>query len=123
MAQVVGAVGLLIVLIGVFGFFFPSALLDLVERVGANSVGFALSIVIRATLGVLFIVAASSTRLPELIGAVGVLSLAAALGIAVIGHSRMRRFMQWWTTWPMWLVRLTLTLVVGFGALLVYAAA
>ena len=123
MAVTIAAVGLLIVLIGVFGLLLPSALLGFAERAGSSSTGFLLSIVVRAGLGIVFLFAASSTRFPRAIGALGILSLVAAVALAVIGHARMRKFMHQWTRWPTWFVRASLLLVIGFGAFLIYATA
>ena len=122
MEVTIAAVGLLIVLIGLFGLIAPSGLLGFAQRVAGSTAGFLTSILIRAALGVVFLVAASSTRFPTAITVVGVISLLAAVGLVLIGHARMQRFMDRWATWPIWFVRVSLVFVVGFGAFLTYAA-
>ncbi len=122
MAVTVAAVGLIIVLIGLIGILTPSGLLGFAQRVAGSTAGFVMSILVRAALGIVFLLAASSTRLPTVISAIGILSLLAAVGLALIGPARMQRFMHRWTTWPIWFVRLSLLFAISFGALLTYAA-
>ena len=122
MVVTVVAVGLIIVLIGLIGLIAPSGLLGFAQRVAGSTTGFPMSIVVRAALGIVFLLAASSTRFPRAIGVVGVISLLAAFGLALIGHARMQRFMHQWSTWPLWFVRLSLLVVISFGAFLTYAA-
>jgi hypothetical protein len=123
MAVTVAAVGLIIVLIGAFGLLRPSAIIGFASRTGSSRSGFVSSVSLRAVLGLVFLWAAPNTRLPRIVSAVGVLSFLAAVGLVLIGHSRMQRFIHRWTAWPAWFVRLTLLLLIGFGALLIYAAA
>jgi len=123
MALTVAGVGLIIVLIGVLGLIMPSALVGLAERTAGSHAGFLFSIALRAVLGIVFVFAASSTRFPRAIGAIGFLSIGVAVGLVLIGHARMQRFVQRWTEWPAWFVRVSLLAVVGFGSFLVYAAA
>ncbi len=119
----VPVIGLLIVLTGVIGLLVPSALIRFVQRVWSTSTGFLVSIVGRAVLGTVFLVAASNSRFPWAIGAVGVISLASAMAIPAIGRFRMLRFVNSWTRWPPWSVRLSLLVAIGFGAFLIYASA
>ena len=119
----VPAVGSLVVLLGVIGLLVPSALIRFVERAWSSSTGFLTSIAVRAALGIVLLLVASNTRFPWAIGALGIISLAAAVAMPVIGHARMREFVHQWTKWPPWSVRLSLLLAIGFGAFLVYTSA
>ena len=73
-------------------------------------------------LGVLLLAAASSTRFPWAIGALGVLSLAAAVSLPLLGYERLREFVDWWMARPQGFVRGWSLAACGFGAFLVWAA-
>ena len=119
----VPAVGSLIVLLGVIGLLVPSTLIGFVERAWSSSAGFLTSIVVRVTLGIVLLLVASNTRFPWAMAALGIISLAGAVAMPVIGPARMRKVVHQWTKWPTWSVRLSLLLAIGFGAFLVYSSA
>lgn len=116
------AVGVLIALIAVFGMFKPSALVGFSNRTRGSRAGFMLSVLLRAILGVTFLIAAPGTRFPGIVTALGVLSVAMALVLSMMGHARMQRFILRWATWPAWLVRSVPVPVIVLGALPIYAA-
>jgi hypothetical protein len=122
MSAAVAAFGWLVAGLGVLGVVRPAALMGLVERPWRSPAGLYLAFAIRAALGVLLVAAASSTRFPRIIGALGLVSLAAAALIPALGHARMRRFVEWWAARPAGLLRALSAGACAFGAFLVYAA-
>jgi hypothetical protein len=122
MGVAVAGFGLLVLVIGVLGLLQPARLVAWVERTWQSRAGFQLAIALRALLGILLIASASSTRFPWLIGALGVLSLAAAAALPVLGYARVRSFVEWWTARSTGFVRAWSLVACAFGAFLVYAA-
>jgi hypothetical protein len=122
MKGAVAALGLLVFALGALGVARPRGLLQLVERPWRSRAGLYLAVAFRAVLGVALIAAASSTRYPWAIGAIGVLALVAAVAIPLLGYERCRRFVEWWLARSGGFVRATALAACAFGAFLVYAA-
>lgn len=121
MTVAVAAVGLFVLVLGVLGLVRPATLIGLVERPWKSQTGLYLAIVFRSLLGVLLIAAASGTRFPWVLGALGVLSLISAVLIPLIGYERLSRFVEWWATRPAGFVRAWALVACAFGAFLIYA--
>ncbi len=81
------------------------------------------AILVRVAIGVLFLLAAPSCRLPVVVQVVGILALIAALAIFLIGRTRLDSFLTWWLGRPQSLIRSWSIVAIGFGALLIYAGA
>jgi hypothetical protein len=122
MRVAIAAFGLFVLALGVLGVARPAALIGLVERPWRSRAGFHVAVGLRAVLGVLLLAAASSTRFPRVIGALGVLSLIAAVSIPLLGYERLRRFVEWWVARPADFVRAWSLLACAFGSFLIYAA-
>ena len=122
MTLAIATVGLLILALGVVGLARPASLMSLVERPWTSRTGFYVAIAVRAAFGILLVAAASSTRFPWAIGALGVLSLIAAVLIPVLGYDRIRRFVAWWVARPTGVVRIWACGACAFGGFLIYAA-
>ena len=86
--------------LGVVGLVRPASLVRLVEFPWRSRTGLYVAIAFRIVLGILLVAAASSTRFPWIIGALGVLSLIAAVLIPVLGYDRIRGFVEWWAQQP-----------------------
>jgi uncharacterized protein YjeT (DUF2065 family) len=69
---------------------------------------------IRIVVGVLFLMAASGTRAPSFITAVGILFIVAGVAIPFIGRARIERLANWWLDKPDGVLR---TWAVAAGAL------
>jgi hypothetical protein len=92
MGVAVAGFGLLVLVIGVLGLLQPASLVAWVERTWQSRAGFRAAIALRAPPGIPLIAAASSTRFPWVIGALGVLSLVAAVAPPVLGYARVHSF-------------------------------
>ena len=122
MKVIVTAFGLVILILGVLGVVRPRSLMNFVERPWRSRSGLNLAVILRLVYGVFLLAAASSTRFPWIIGALGVLSLIAAVSLLFLGYERSRKFVEWWMARPDGFVR-GWSLVAGvFGAFLIYAA-
>jgi hypothetical protein len=60
---------------------------------------------IRIVVGILFLMAASDTRAPSFITAMGILFLLAGVAIPFIGSARIERLATWWLAKPDWVLR------------------
>ena len=115
------AYGLLLLVVGVLGVVRPAALIGFVERLWRSPVGLYLAVLVRAAIGVLLLGAASSTRFPGIIQALGILALVAAVPRLIVGYGRWRTLIEWWAA-RRGFVRGWSLVPVLFGAFLIYAA-
>ncbi len=122
MTAAVALVGLLVFMLGAVGIGQPASLIALVERPWRTRAGLYAAIVFRTLFGLLLVAAASSTRFPWAIAALGVISLIGAIAIAVLGYDRLRSFVAWWAARPSTFVRIWSLAACAFGAFLIYAA-
>lgn len=122
MTVAVAVFGLLIFGVGMLGLVQPLALISLVERPWRSHTGLYLAITFRAVLGVLLVAAASETRFPWILRALGVLSLITAVLIPVLGYARLRSFVDWWSARPEGFIRAWCFVACAFGGFLIYAA-
>ena len=120
MAVIVTVLGVLIAAIGLMGVMIPRILIALVQH-WRGPVRFWFAVSIRLVLGVVFLAVAPDCRAPIVIRAIGVVSVAAALGMIVLGTARLDRFIEWWLGRPLPYVRLWASGAIAFGALLIYA--
>ena len=119
MAVIVTVLGVLIAAIGLMGVMIPRILIALVQH-WRGPVRFWFAVSIRLVLGVVFLAVAPDCRAPIVIRAIGVVSVAAALGMIVLGTARLDRFIEWWLGRPLPYVRLWASGAIAFGALLIY---
>ena len=121
MAIIVSILGGLITLSGIIGIANPHRLINLIEH-WHGPTRFWIAILVRVVLGVVLFAAAPACRLPMFVRIVGVISIVAALGILILGRTRLDSFIRWWLIRPA-LIRISGFVAVAFGVLLVYAGA
>ena len=121
MAVIVTVLGVLIAVIGLMGVVIPRILIALVQHYWRGPARFRFAVSIRLVLGVVFLAVAPDCRAPIVIRAIGVVSVAAALSMIVLGTARLDRFIEWWLGRPRPYVRLWASGAIAFGALLIYA--
>lgn len=78
--------------------------------------------IIRLVLGILFLIAAYSARLPGLMFVIGFLALIGGILIFALGLDRTKAMVNRFKQLPDPVLRLMMLLVLVFGALIVYAA-
>ncbi len=123
MGMVVTLLGILITALGVVIAVAPKRLIDWISSLEPG-IRFRAAILVRVAIGVSFLLAAPSCRLPVVVQVVGILALIAALAILLIGRTRLDSFLTWWLGRPQSLIRSWSIVAIGFGALLlIYAGA
>jgi hypothetical protein len=76
----------------------------------------------RLVIGVVFLVGASKCRFPAVIYGLGILALAAALLLMLLGEPRLDALIRWWSQQPALAIRAWCVLAGLVGALILYAA-
>jgi hypothetical protein len=76
----------------------------------------------RLAIGLVFLAGASTCRVPAIIYGVGILALAAALLLVLLGEPRLDALIRWWSQQPALAIRAWCALAVLVGALVLYAA-
>jgi hypothetical protein len=122
MALIVSLAGMAVAAIGVLGMAAPGQLVHLLGRRRFLTL-LPVTVALRIGLGALFLVAAPDCRLPDLVRAMGVLEIAGAIVLLVLGPGRLRRFVDWWLARPPSFVRGWCSAALVFGVLIVYAGA
>lgn len=90
-------------------------------RIFLDKRGFGLAAVgIRVVVGVLFLMAASDTRAPSFITAMGVLFILAGVAIPFVGFTRIERLANWWLERPDWALRAWAVAAGGLGGVFVW---
>jgi hypothetical protein len=120
MNLVVSLVGVVIGLLAAVGIFAPVRVVGWM-RSWHSSGRFWVAVLVRLVLGVLFILAAPSCRTPQIILALGVLSLVTAVGILALGSKRLDAMIAWWLDLSPVVVAVSFAAAAVFGCFLVYA--
>jgi len=76
----------------------------------------------RLVIGLVFLAGASKCHLPVVIYGVGILALAAALLLVLLGEPRLDALIRWWSQQPALAIRAWCVLAALVGALVLYAA-
>ncbi len=122
MSLLVALFGALIAAFAATGVASPATLLRAVSSLWSDGRGMWIAVVMRLVLGALLIVAAPDCRFPETVRVLGIIAIAAAVVLPLIGTERMNTLVAWWTARPSSFIRAWSLLGVAFGAFLVYAA-
>ncbi len=122
MSLLVALFGALIAAFAATGVASPATLLRAVSSVWSDGRGMWIAVVMRLILGALLIVAAPDCRFPGAVRVLGILSIAAAVALPLIGTERVNTLVTWWTARPSPFIRAWSLLGVAFGAFLVYVA-
>lgn len=99
----------------------PDSVFNLL-RSSANSLGLhVVAVVVRLVLGVALITYAVDSRYPIILAVIGWISLAAAIILGVMGHSKFQRLMAWALSLVSSYGRVGGLLVIVFGGFLIHA--
>ena len=121
MSAIVSAVGIVIAGLGILGVIRPRNLVHLVSIPWKSPSGLYLAIVVRLIFGVALIGAASSSRFPNVLLIIGVLSIITAFLAPLLGFERLREFIDWWLARPPVFIRSWAAIAAVFGVFLVFA--
>ena len=122
MSTSVFAVGLLLAGIGAACAAFPAKLVSLISRLRGKWWLLPVGAAIRVGLGGILVLAAEGSRHPTAVAGLGVFLIAAGVLVLVLGRGRIDGWIGWWTTRPMWVVRLSSGATLAFGLVLIAAA-
>src|SRR5262245_35662953 len=121
MSYVVAAIATLILAIGALGVVVPGQVVAVLSSWPPDTL-VAVGIATRLAIGVIFLLAASRCRIPAVITGIGILALAGAVLLVLLGEPRVDALVQWWTQLPTLAIRAWCALAALVGALVLYAA-
>ena len=117
--------GLLILTFGAIGILVPSVLVWIAQH-AVTSGAFYIIATVRIALGLVLISAASASRVPKTLRALGYLILIAGVTTALMGlvaMERARAVIEWWLQQGPGVIRLAGVLVLALGSFVAYACA
>lgn len=93
------------------------------KMIGLSSKALFLNVMgaLKIVLGVIYLIVASGCKLPWLVIAIGILTAGGTIAFFALGMDKIRKFMGWLGTWPLWGCRIWGLVAMALGALLVYA--
>ncbi|MBT8478097.1 MAG: hypothetical protein KJO06_04205 [Gemmatimonadetes bacterium] len=77
--------------------------------------------IVRIGIGIVFVLAAPSTRLPGFVWALGLLSIFSGIALPILGFDRLKKYTDWWLVKPDTAFRGWSLLGILLGALLLWA--
>ena len=81
-----------------------------------------LAAVLRITIAVIFLLAASQCKIPAIIIALGILLLVSAIVMFTVGLEKQKAFLGWWRQKPPLVLRLMAVTAILLGAVVLYSA-
>lgn len=120
MIPIVVLFGAAIAVLGLVGLVYPRALVHFIESFWQSPRGIYLAIGIRIILGLVLIMSAWEARYPLAFQVLGVITLVAAAAGAVLGVSRLQKFIAWWLAKPLSFVRAWAFIAIGLGLFLIF---
>lgn len=119
MKILVSIFGGLICLAGVVLLVFPARFREFMNK-WTGRPRFLFAIIVRIVFGAILLAEAPNLRFPLVMQIIGGISIAAAIGILLIGQERIDRFVAWWMRMSDNVLRAWSVAVLAFGAFLVY---
>ena len=120
---IVLVIGVTIVALAGWGIFAPDKLMAFVTSAMNKYWGIYIAVIVRLVLGSALIIVAPASLFPIVFQTLGGIAIVAAIGLALMGRERFRRFITWWSErFSAPVVRLWLLFGMAFGGLLVYGA-
>jgi hypothetical protein len=121
MSYLVAAVATVILAIGALGMVAPEQLVAIVSAWPPDAL-LAVGVAARLAIGAIFLLGASQCRIPAVIYGIGILALAGALLLVLLGEPRVDALVHWWSQLPRLAIRAWCALTALVGALVLYAA-
>lgn len=118
--EVSGLLGVLTLLIGVWGILAPSRMKSFVAGFSSFG-GLWFAVVIRLVFGLALWFAAPASRAPLFLQIVGALALIAAVVLPFVGLDRFKALIDWWTNLSTTVIRLNCLFPTAFGAAILWA--
>lgn len=120
MALLVGLFGLFVAALGALGLAAPARLIALVRRVQTRDGLYAIA-GLRLVLGVSLLSVASASRAPDLLRALGVIAIVAAVVTPFFGLARFGKLLDWWASQGNLLIRVWALAPLALGLTLTWA--
>ena len=121
MTLLVAALGALAVLIGLVGLVQPGRYRLMFNTMNSRT-RFVLAVIIRLAMGGLLWLLADELRHPHVMRILAVIAVVAAVGLLIMGRTRLDKFVDWWLSRPDSVLRVSALFAAVFGAYLVYVA-
>ena len=121
MRYVVALLAVLMIAICALGVVAPPILLGIVTGWSPDT-RFDVAVGVRIVMGVIFLLGASRCRVPAIIYGIGLVALAAALLLVLLGEPRVDALINWWAQQPALAIRAWCALAALVGLLILYAA-
>jgi hypothetical protein len=121
MRYVVAIIAVLLVAISALGAVAPERLVAIVTGWSPDTRLY-VAVGTRLVIGVAFLVGASKCRFPAVIYGLGILAIAAALLLVLLGEPRLDALIHWWSQQPALAIRAWCVLAGLLGGLVLYAA-
>lgn len=121
MTLLVAALGALAVLIGLVGLAQPGRYRLMFNTMNSRT-RFVLAVIIRLAMGGLLWLLADELRHPHVMRILAVIAVVAAVGLLIMGRTRLDKFVDWWLSRPDSVLRVSALFAAVFGAYLVYVA-
>ena len=118
---IVGAFGIVIAVLSIWGIVVPERLIGMVTGVMARPSGMRVAVGARFLLGFALLVAASESMFPTVFSVLGWVAIAAAIALPVLGRKYIGGLLGKVETWPQLFMRVWLLVGVAFGGFLLYA--
>lgn len=114
------AIGLFVFVMGAWGVFAPGSIFVFISS-WSSKLGFWLAVVLRLCFGLALWFAAPDTRLPVLLQVLGGIAMLSALPPLLIGYTRFKRVIGWWTNQSPFVMRLWSLVAVALGGLVLWS--
>ena len=119
---IIVVLGISVCVLSAWGIYTPARLVKLVSGVMDNRSGIYIAVIVRLLLGLALIIVAPDSRFPEAFQVLGLIAIFAAVVVALMGRTRVRRLVGWFERFPPTIVRLWLLFGMAFGGFLIYGA-
>lgn len=120
-SAIVVGLGILVVVLGAVGFVAPGQFRAVFGSMSSRR-RFIAAVALRLVFGIFLWIVADELRFPQVLRVIAVIAIAAAIGIVIMGESRLNRFIDWWLALSDQWLRLSGVFVVAFGGFMVYVA-
>ncbi|MDH3337554.1 MAG: hypothetical protein OER22_09950 [Gammaproteobacteria bacterium] len=121
MHYLVLAVGILIAVAGLFGAFSPAQFRRSLGSWSGQS-RFWFAVLIRLVMGAVLLLVADELRFSFAMKILGGISVAAGIGVLLMGQRRLDSLVNWWLSRPDSLMRVSTALAAAFGVFLIYVS-
>ena len=114
-------IGVTVLVLAGWGTFVPEKLRTWVSSTMDKYWGIYVAVIVRLVLGSALIVVAPASRFPVVFQVLGLLTIVAAIVVALMGRERIRRFLAWFSErFSAPVIRLWLLFGIAFAGFLVY---